>query len=149
MDFWLALLFVAAAGAIGGVLNALSTENAFPLPQPVKDNSGRTVAWRAGALGNILMGTAASAVSWGLYGPSSAYLVVGKPQEGTVAIAITLSLASLASALLVGYGGARWLTNEFDKRLLKAAASAAASGAADATKATQIANASPAKGMSV
>lgn len=76
-------------------------------------------------------------------------LVIGKAPEGTTATAISLAIGALASALLVGYGGARWLTNEFDKRLLKAAAAEAASGPADPTKATQIANSTPAQAFRI
>jgi hypothetical protein len=37
-----------------------------------------------------------------------------------------LSLAGLVGGVLVGVGGARWLSNEVDKSLLRAAASEAA-----------------------
>ena len=53
------------------------------------------------------------------------------------------------SVALSGYGGARWLTNEVDKRILKAAASAAAEGDADKGKATQIANSSPSEAFRI
>ncbi|MBA2719286.1 MAG: hypothetical protein H0U52_08625 [Chloroflexi bacterium] len=124
-------------------------DNSFALPKPVKDNAGRTVVWQAGVLGNIILGAIGAAVSWGLYGPAATVLVIGQPAEGSTAAAISLAIGALASALLVGYGGARWLTNEFDKRLLKAAAAEAAAGAADLTKATQIANASPARAFRI
>jgi hypothetical protein len=149
MDVWNALGLVAIAGAIGGIANALSTDNSFPLPKPVKDKDGRTVAWQAGFVGNIILGAIGAAVSWGLYGPAATVLVIGKPADGQTATPVTLALSGLAAALLVGYGGARWLTNEFDKRLLKAAAAEAAAGAADTTKATQIANSSPAEAFRI
>lgn len=143
MDVWAAFGLVALFGGIGGVANAISTDNSFPLPKPVTDKEGRTVAWQAGVIGNIILGAIGAAVSWGLYGPAATVLVIGTAPEGTVATPITLAVGALASALLVGFGGARWLTNEFDKRLLKAAAAQAAAGDADDKKATQIANSSP------
>jgi len=39
-------------------------------------------------------------------------------------------LASLVGAILTGVGGARWLTSELDKNLLRAAAAAAQPSAA-------------------
>jgi hypothetical protein len=149
MDVWVAFGLVAVFGGIGGIANALSTDNSFPLPKPVKDNAGRTVVWQAGVVGNIILGAIAAAVSWGLYGPAATVLIIGKAAEGTTATAISLTIGALASALLVGYGGARWLTNEFDKRLLKAAAAEAAAGEADSAKATKIANASPAQAFRI
>lgn len=46
-------------------------------------------------------------------------------------------------AVLVGIGGARWLTNEVDKSLLKAAATKAMAAEADPAIARQMALASP------
>jgi hypothetical protein len=102
-----------------------------------------TVAYQIGIVGNMATSAVAALVSWGLYGPSSGALLVGSVPAGSIAVPLTLSVGTLATAILIGYGGARWLTNEVDKRVLKAAASAAAAGAADEDKATQIANSSP------
>jgi hypothetical protein len=118
------------------------------LPAPVKDGNS-VVAWRVGVLGNMLIAAIASVVSWGLYGPFTASFVIGSPPAGQAATAITLTVGTLASALLLGYGGARWLTNEVDKRILKATASAAAAGAADPNKAQQIANSTPTEGFRI
>jgi hypothetical protein len=148
MDLWLVIGLIGAAGALGGVANAISTDNSFALPRPVKDGKV-TVAWQAGVVGNMFTAVIAALVSWGLYGPSSTFLVVGKPPTGTTEAAVTLTVTTLATAILIGYGGARWLTNEFDKKILKATASAAAAGAADEEKATKIANSSPAEGFRI
>lgn len=148
MDLWWVIGLIAGAGAIGGFTNAISTDNSFALPQAVKDGDN-VVAWRIGIIGNMITAAVAAIVSWGLYGPSSTLLVVGSPPAGSTASPVTLSVATLTTALLIGYGGARWLTNEVDKRILKAAASAAASGAADEVKATRIANSSPAEAFRV
>jgi len=51
--------------------------------------------------------------------------------------------------LLVGVGGARWLSNEVDKKLLRAAASKAASGQPDDQKAIRISAAPPAEALRI
>src|SRR5262245_26040813 len=120
VDLWIVILIIAGAGALGGLANALATDNTFPLPQRVLNKAGTaTVAWQAGALGNMFTAAIAALVSWGLYGPSSAYFIVGSAPAGSPTTPVTLTIYAAASALLIGFGGARWLTNEVDKRLLK------------------------------
>jgi hypothetical protein len=60
-----------------------------------------------------------------------------------------LSLSALAGAVLTGVGGARIITSEVDKRLLKAAAAEAAGAQPDAGKAAQIASANPASALNI
>lgn len=60
-----------------------------------------------------------------------------------------VTLASLVGAVLVGVGGARWLTNEVDKRLLKAAAAEAALRPPSAETARRILASSPAYALEV
>ncbi len=146
MDIWLVIAIVVEAGAVGGVVNALLTDNGFVLPRPEQTTQGLTIV-RVGVLGNVIMGAVAAAVSWGLYGPSSAFLVVGSPPAGTAATPVSLNVAGMFTALLIGIGGARWLTNEVDKRLLKAAATEAAEAPGDASRAAQIAAATPAQAL--
>ena len=148
MDLWLVIGMIAFGGALGGIGNAISTDNSFALPRPVKDGKA-TIAWQAGIVGNIITAIIAAVISWGLYGPTSGVLLVGAPPAGTTPTPVSLTVATFATAILIGYGGARWLTNEVDKKLLKATASAAASGAADEDKATRIANSSPAEGFRI
>ncbi len=133
---------IAGAGGIGGFVNAISTDNSFALPRRVADAGGVVVAWQTGVLGNMATAAVAALISWGLYGPSSGMVVVGS-STSSAATALSLTIGTLATAILIGYGGARWLTNEVDKRILKAAASAAAAGAPSDTNATRIANSSP------
>src|SRR5262245_6738868 len=148
MELGLVILYVALAGALGGVGNAIATDNSFALPRPVKDGKA-VVAWQAGIIGNIITAVIAALISWGLYGPSGNLLIIGTAPAGTTPTPVQLTVATLATAILIGFGGARWLTNEVDKKLLKATASAAASGAADNEKATKIANSSPAEGFRI
>ena len=101
---------------------------------------------RPGFLGNILIGGIAACVSWGLYGPFSAVTIVGGPASGAGSggAAAGLLLSSLVGAVLVGVGGARWLTNEVDKKLLRAAAGAAAGTPPSSDLAARMSTASPA-----
>jgi hypothetical protein len=151
MSIWYLLLIVCIAGAVGGVVNALLTDNGFALPRSKVVEDGISIL-RPGVFGNILIGAVAAGVSWGLYGPLATYIIIGSdkamannPPEG-----IWLSLSSLVGAVLIGIGGARWLTAEVDKSLLKAAATKAASAQpATLGVAQQIALASPAQALDI
>jgi hypothetical protein len=148
---WLMLMCVFLAGGVGGVINALMTDNGFILPKS-EDVDGKTTVLRPGYLGNILIGAIGAVVSWGLYGPLSSILIVGGEADvvqSAGALKLGLSLASLVGAVMVGVAGARWLTNEADKNLLKAAAAQAASSQSSAGASQQIAMASPAQALSI
>lgn len=148
MDVWVIIAIVAVAGAVGGVVNALLTDNGFAMPRPEQTTQGFTI-FRIGVVGNVIVGAVAAAVSWGLYGPSSAFIVVGTSPAGTPPVPATLSVSGLFTAVLIGIGGARWLTNEVDKRLLKAAAAEAAQGPASSAAAAQMAAATPAQALQI
>jgi hypothetical protein len=136
----LALVYVFVAGALGGVINALMTDNGFVLPK--KEKSEKVTIIRPGFPGNILIGGVAALVSWGLYGPVAAINVFEiKAHSGD---AILLTLSALAGAVLVGVGGARWLTNEVDKKLLRATGAQAASTPTNQSLARAISLYSPA-----
>lgn len=144
-SLWLLLLYVSLAGMLGGIVNALMTDNGFFLPKK-EDTDGRTI-YRPGFVANILIGAVAAVVSWGLYGPLAAYFIAGTQEAMRTNVSpdkIGVTLSSLVGAVLIGVGGARWLTNEVDKTLLKAAASKAAGAAATPDAATLIAMSSPA-----
>jgi hypothetical protein len=111
---------------------------------------GTQEIWRPGILGNVLISGVASCISWGLYGPFAAYYIIGGPKPiGDVSQAVGLTLSSLVGAVLVGVSGARWLTNEVDKNLLRQAASNAAASNASETKAARIAMAAPFQAMKI
>ncbi len=125
MSIWILLFIVLGAGAVGGTINALLSDNGFLLPR-TDEYVGRRIL-RPGFLGNVLVGGIAAVISWGLYGPLAAAAIVGAPIAGTT-VEPSLTLSALVGAALVGVAGARWLTNEVDKNLLRAAASEAGSG---------------------
>jgi hypothetical protein len=125
---------IIAAGASGGLINALLTQNGFALPQVVDLGGTRTI--RPGFLGNVLIGAVAAIVSWGLN-------LRGVNLD-------ELSVQQLAAAILVGVAGSRWLTNEVDKSLLKAAATRLAGSAqATASLVQTIQRASPAQTLQI
>jgi hypothetical protein len=134
---WWGLLIIAGAGAVGGLFNALLSDNGFALP--TRDE--RTGVLRIGFLGNVMIGALAGAVTWGLYGPAKDVVLYGP--SGTGALVYNISLSSLIGAVLAGVGGARVITSEVDKRFLQKAAGDAAASNADPEKAVAIATASP------
>ncbi len=147
---WLLLLYVAAAGAVGGVVNALITDKGFRLPS--RETVGEIKIYAPGWIGNVLIGAVAAMVSWGLYGPMAAYTIAGTAaalEANPSADRIGLALSSLVGATLIGVGGARWLTNEVDKSLLRAAASKAASAQATPAAAQLIALATPKEALNI
>ena len=146
MFLWKYMTIIFAFGAVGGVVNALLTDNGFILPK--KEQQDNTKIIRPGFLVNIFIGGIAALVSWGLYGPFAAVFVIGgtnDPGFGSTG----LSLSAVVGGLLVGVGGARWLTNEVDKKLLRAAASKAASGQPNDQKAIRISAAAPAEALRI
>jgi hypothetical protein len=150
-SIWLMLAYVFLAGAAGGVVNALLTDNGFLLPKSEQTSGGATLL-RPGYLGNILIGGVASIVSWGLYGPLSAFYIAGTAEAlkaNDSPERVGLSLASLVGAVLVGVGGARWLSSEVDKNLLRAAATQAADKQPSSSASKQIAIASPAQALNI
>jgi hypothetical protein len=134
MSLWIILFLVFLAGSTGGIVNAMLSHNGFVLPRREKIESAQVI--RPGFLGNILVGGIASSVSWGLYGPLSSFYLVGGSPAFINQPSPGLTLSGFFGALMVGIIGARWLTNEVDKRLLKATVSqVAATG-----KKSQLAN---------
>jgi hypothetical protein len=150
-SMWIMLFVVFLAGAVGGLINALMTDNGFLRPKMEKVDD-KTGIFRPGYLGNVLIGAVAAVVSWGLYGPLSPYYIVGTDQAlaaNALPEAVGLTLASLVGAIMIGIGGARWLTSEVDKNLLRATAAQAAAAKPSAAASKQIAMATPAQALDV
>ena len=146
MFLWKYMTLIFAFGALGGVVNALLTDNGFILPK--KEQRDNTQIIRPGFLVNIFIGGVAALVSWGLYGPFAAVFIIGGTNDPNL-YSTGLSLSSVVGGLLVGVGGARWLSNEVDKKLLRAAASTAASGQPNDQKAIRISAAPPAEALRI
>lgn len=109
MNPWICASLIAVAGAFGGIVNALLTDNGFALPRRMLG------VWCPGVISNILVGAFAAFSSWSFYG-SGASIELADQSARTV---ISLRFSALAGAFLVGVAGAKWITNEVDKRLLK------------------------------
>lgn len=146
MSLWLILkiLFVTGsvgvAGAIGGVVNALITNNGFIWPHVEQVNGIRIT--RPGFVSNVFISAIAAIVSWGLYGPFAQANLLEEQ-------ALSLTPSTFAGAILVGTAGAKWLTNEADKRLLKVAAIEAAKAHSSPEAAELMLRASPVETLNI
>jgi hypothetical protein len=109
MNPWICAVLIVVAGGLGGVVNALISDNGFILPRT------RRGIWCFGFISNILVGAFAAFSSWSFYG-SGAGVDLAQSTERTQ---ISLRFSALAGAFLVGVAGAKWITNEVDKKLLK------------------------------
>jgi hypothetical protein len=105
---WECVALISISGSLGGVVNALLSDNGFILPTKVKD------IWCPGFVSNVMIGTFSAFASWSFYG-SGAGLDISSAGARTQ---ISLTFSALAGAFMVGVAGARWITNEVDKRLL-------------------------------
>jgi hypothetical protein len=105
---WECASLISVSGSLGGVVNALLTDNGFILPTRVKD------IWCPGFISNVMIGAFSAFASWSFYG-SGAGLDISSAGARTQ---ISLTFSALAGAFMVGVAGARWITNEVDKRLL-------------------------------
>ncbi|HNY33072.1 MAG TPA: hypothetical protein PKK68_00310, partial [Methanothrix soehngenii] len=63
------------SGAVGGIVNALVSDNGFI--KPSEESAGEVTIIRPGFAGNVLLGAVAAFVSWGLYGAFSNVVVWG------------------------------------------------------------------------
>jgi hypothetical protein len=109
MNPWTCAALITFAGALGGVVNALITDNGFILPQ------NKRAIWCPGFVSNVLVGAFAAFSSWAFYGSGAGIDLA----QATGRAEISLRFSALAGAFLVGVAGAKWITNEVDKRLLK------------------------------
>ncbi len=144
MSLLWATLIIATAGAFGGLANALTTGNTNFLPEKV--GQGDTKVLAPGLLATVFVGAFAAAVNWGLYGPFADKIVFG---EGSAAVKTTIQLSGLVTGALIGFVGAKWLTNEADKKFFKAAAMLAAARQPDTGLVASLAVASPRQALEV
>jgi hypothetical protein len=112
MSVWRCLTLIAIAGAVGGVVNTVMADGKFRLPQY---EAGILCP---GFLGNVAIGAFASVISWALYGAGAGIDLAR--MGATERQVVSLTVGALAGAALVGLGGARWLSNEVDSKLLRA-----------------------------
>lgn len=114
MPEWVPVAIILLSGGVGGIINALLGDNGFKGLHAESMDNVHIV--RPGFLGNILLGATAAFISWGLYDMSSGAVIYGAPAE-LGGDGISISISTIAGAILMGVGGARWLNNETDKAL--------------------------------
>src|SRR5262245_35291920 len=124
-------LLICTAVASGGFANALLSPSGFALPRRIEG------VWCPGALSTVIAGAVAAFASWAFYG-SGAGINVADPKAVT-----SLQFSALAGAFLVGVVGAKWITNEADKRLLKESVKVAATKDVSRERAHDIVSGTP------
>ncbi|MBD2561725.1 MULTISPECIES: hypothetical protein [Nostoc] len=141
MDPWMCALLISFAGAAGGVVNALLSDNGFILP---RKESGILCP---GFLTNVFIGAFAAFASWSFYGSGAGIELAKKAANGTVREEISLTFSALAGALLVGVAGAKWVTGQVNEMLLKTSVKVAAQTPKDISteKCDEILSGSPRK----
>ena len=117
---------MAGLGAAGGLVNGLLSGKGLEMPG----------LRRAGA----------ALVTWGVYGPFASVDIFA---DAGKALSSGSTAGQLLGALGTGIGGARILSAEVDRRVLKVAASKAAGADGSDTAAQEIANASPSEALAI
>jgi hypothetical protein len=97
----------------------------------------------------MLIGAVAAFISWGLYGAFSGVMVYSSSNGIALSSEIGLTISAISGAVLVGIGGARWLTNEVDKSLLRTAAATAAASRTSFEDSRRISIATPAQAFNI
>jgi hypothetical protein len=144
MSLWILAIIIAVAGAVGGLVNALISDNGFLLPSYVRADPARVL--KPGFVGNVAIGAAAAFVTWGLYGRWAGAAIAGAAPDSNPA-KFYETLAGMTGAFLAGIGGARVLTAEVDKQILRLTASKAVTSGADPSNAGTVAVATPAEAL--
>ena len=141
----LVILSICIVGAVGGLINALVTGNGS-IARPEIDPENKTIL-RLGVIANVVIGAFAAFISWALYGPLSTTLItLPRPPE---AAPIQLAVSSIGTAGLIGFAGARWLTAEVERTVLKTATSEALTKAANPQAAAQVQLATPSQALHI
>ena len=132
---------IAAAGAVGGVVNALLSSSGYSIQWP-EDKGG---ILQLGVLGNVLLGAFAALVTWGPYGPLKDTVLLGSTPTG--GLPVNLTVTAVVGAALAGAGGARVVSNELDKQVLRVTGAKVAQEPANPQLAMDIATLPPATAL--
>ena len=125
------VLVIAVFGGLGGFVNVFLGDSGLHLPRMEEG------VWRPGYLGVIFVGLVAAVAAWLT---TQTATLTGSIVSGG---AVTLHLSELSTAIIVGFGGARWFEAEGDQTIFRRAAVVAAAKDSDAGAAALIASASP------
>jgi hypothetical protein len=130
-DLVVDLSALAICGGLGGFVNAFIGDSGLHLP---KMEQG---IWRPGYIGVVFVGIVAAIGAW--LATQGATLAESLGNSS----ATTLRLSELSTALVVGFGGARWFKSEGETTIFRKTAAIAATKSADKEAAATIASASP------
>ena len=125
------LLAVAVCGAVGGFVNVFIGDSGLHLPTIEQG------VFRPGYMGVVLVGLVAAVGAW-LATQTSALTGNMTPSPP-----VTLRLSELSTAIIVGFGGARWFKSEGETTIFRRTAAVAASKSADSEAAATIASGTP------
>jgi hypothetical protein len=129
MDLTWAIVIVIVCGAVGGFVNIFIGDNGLHLPRV---ENGML---EPGFLGTLLVGAAAALGSWGAAKAIAIF--------GTAATPLSFSTGDIATALIVGFGGAKWFKSENEKDVLQKATAIAAIKLPNQNAAIAIASGTP------
>lgn len=132
MNLWV-LAAVFGIGAAGGFVNVFIGDSGLHLP---RTSNG---VLEPGFLAVVLAGGVGALGSWATL--KAATLV------GSGATPLTFSTVDIANALVIGFGGAKWLKSESEKDVLQHAAAIAASKQADPKAVADIAGGTPGEAL--
>jgi hypothetical protein len=134
MNLWI-IGIVALCGAAGEFVNVFIGDSGLHLPKVEND------VFDPGFVGVVFVGMAAAVAAWASLNTG---VLIGKD-----AVALTLSGAQVANAMVIGFGGAKWWKSEGEKDVLQKTAGIAAGKSADPQAASTIATATPLEALDV
>jgi len=127
-DLVVDLIAVAVCGALGGFANVFIGDSGLHLPTIDQG------IFRPGYIGVVFVGLIAAVGAW--LATQGSVLVGGL----TLSPPVTLRLSELSTAIVVGFGGARWFKSETETTVFRKTAAVAAGKSADSEAAATIAS---------
>jgi hypothetical protein len=130
------LVMISVCGAVGGFVNVFIGDSGLHLPT-IEEG-----VFRPGYMGVVLVGLVAAVGAW--LATQTATLTGNMAPSPPVA----LRLSELSTAIIVGFGGARWFKSEAETTIFRKTAAVAASKSADSKAAATIASGTPFEALS-
>jgi hypothetical protein len=135
-DLIVDLIAVAVCGGVGGFANVFIGDSGLHLPTMEQG------IFRPGYIGVVFVGIVAAVGAW-LATQTSALTGNMTPSPP-----VTLRLSELSTAMIVGFGGARWFKSEGETTIFRRTAAVAASRTANKEAAAAIAVGTPTEALS-
>ena len=127
-DLVIDLVIIAVCGAVGGFVNVFIGDSGLHLPTIEQG------IFRPGYMGVVIVGLVAAVGAWLATQTSS---LTGNM---TPSPPVALRLSELSTAIIVGFGGARWFKSEAETTIFRKTAAVAAGKSADSDAAATIAS---------